>query len=242
MPKRKVQFFPGEIYHIYNRGNAKRDIFYNDRDRYRFLQAMYLSNSSNYFIGIPELERNKKSHSLLEIQNILKDNKILHEPLVKIIADCLMPNHFHFLVEEIQKDGIVRFMQRLGSSYGKYFTIKYERPGSLFQGRFKAVHMENDNQLTYLLAYINVINPAQLVELNLKEKGIKDFDKIWKWVNNYPWSTHFEYMNKRESIIIDKGLLCKIFPDPESYIRFVKDILLSKRESMYEMLDDLTID
>ena len=76
MPLRKLQFCPGEFYHIYNRGNAKQNIFYNDRDRYRFLQAMYLSNSSNSFIGIEELERNKSGYTLAEIKNILENNII----------------------------------------------------------------------------------------------------------------------------------------------------------------------
>jgi putative transposase len=242
MPLRKVQFCPGEFYHIYNRDKAKQDIFYNDRDRYRFLQAMYLSNNSNSFIGIEELERNKSGYTLVEIKNILENNKVIYNPLVRICADCLMPNHFHFFVQEIQNNGIVRFMQRLGNSYGKYFTIKYERPGSLFQGRFKAVHIENDNQLNYLLVYINVINPAQLVEFDLKERGIENFNEVWEKINDYSWSTHQEYMGKRESIIIDKGLLGRVFPTPKVYCEFVKDILRGKEKNVWGMLDGLALD
>src|SRR3989344_6160494 len=163
MPIRKVQFYPGEFYHVYNRGNAKQNIFKNDKDRYRFLQAMYLSNSNTSFLVIEELERRKSGYTLAELKEIIENNKITYNPLVRISADCLMPNHFHFLLQEIREGGVTSFMQRLGTSYAKYFNTKYDRPGSLFQGRFKAVHIKTDNQLRYLLAYINAINPAQLV-------------------------------------------------------------------------------
>jgi len=242
MPLRKVQFYPGEFYHIFNRGNARQEIFFSDKDRYRFLQAMYLSNNVNQFTGVFDLERNKSGHTLVELKELLEQNHIGYDPLVRICTDCLMPNHFHFILEELKNGGISLFMQRLGTSYGKYFTIKYDRPGSLFQGRFKAVHISNDDQLKYLLAYINVINPAQLIEPELKEAGIKDFNKIWQWVNNYNWGAHQEYMDKRNSIIIDKGLLGKIFPTVESYQKFMKGVLRGKEINMWEFIEELTID
>jgi len=172
VPIRKEQFFPGALYHIYNRGNAKGEIFYTDKDRYRFLQGLYISNNSNSNFGLTHLEGNSSGCTLLEIKEIFDKSKISYDPLIKIYIDCLMPNHFHLFAEEVKEGGIVRFMQRSGVSYGRYFTIKNDRPGSLFQGRFKAVPIETDDQLKYLLAYINVINPAQLIEPNLKEKGI----------------------------------------------------------------------
>ncbi|MCX6722471.1 MAG: hypothetical protein NT094_00180, partial [Candidatus Staskawiczbacteria bacterium] len=96
MPSRKIQFTPGEFYHIYNRGNARQNIFYNDKDMYRFLQAIYISNSGSLICGIEELENNKSGYTLAEIKNIFDSNNITPNTLVKIYADCLMPNHFHF--------------------------------------------------------------------------------------------------------------------------------------------------
>jgi putative transposase len=228
MPIRKVQFTPEEFYHIFNRGNARQEIFHTDKDRYRFLQAMYLANTSNSVMGVGDLDRNKSGYTLLDIKKLLDKKDIAYDPLVRICADVLMPNHFHFLVQEIKEGGTVEFMHRLGVSYGKYFTIKNDKPGSLFQGRFQAKHIETDEQLCYLLAYINVINPAQLAEPNLKENGIENFDRVWEFVNNYKWSSHFEYMGKRSSILIDKGLLGEIYPNSDTYEQFVKDILSSK--------------
>lgn len=154
-----------------------------------------------------------------------------------------MPNHFHLFAEEVKEGGIVRFMQRSGVSYGRYFTIKNDRPGSLFQGRFKAVPIETDDQLKYLLAYINVINPAQLIEPNLKEKGIQNFDKVWNFVDNYNWSTHQEFMGRRESILITKNeLLAEIFPTPKTYLKFVKDVLRSKEKKVWSEIDKLSLE
>lgn len=228
MPARKIQFFPGNLYHLFNRGNAKQNIFYNDKDRYRFLQGLYISNNSNSNFGLTHLERSKNGCTLLEIKNIFERNKIHYDPFVKIYVDCLMPNHYHLLVEEAKEGGIVRFMQRSGNSYARYFTTKYDRPGSLFQGRFKAVRVETDDQLKYLLAYVNIINPAQLIEPELKEKGIKDFKKVWNFADDYNWSTHQEFMGRRESILIEKSILNKMFVTPENYADFVKNILRGK--------------
>lgn len=242
MPSRKIQFIPGEFYHIYNRGNARQNIFYNDKDMYRFLQAMYISNSNSLILGIEELERNKSGYTLAQIEEILASNKVTPNTLVKICVDCLMPNHFHFLLQEIKEGGIISFMQRLGTGYAKYFTTKYDRPGSLFQGRFKAVHIGEDNQLRYLLVYINAINPAQLIEPDLKEIGIKNIGNILDWVNNYNWSTHQEFLNKRNSILVDKGLLGELYPTPEDYLLFIEDVLNSKAGKFWETIDGLTIE
>ena len=241
MPIRKIKFFSGGLFHIYNRGNAKQNIFHNDRDRYRFLQAIYLSNNSDCSIRLADFERNKVGYTLDNIRNILKSKKIIYDPLVKINADVLMPNHFHFLIEELQEHGVSRFMQRFGNSYSRYFNIKYKRPGSLFQGRFKAIHIEDDNQLKYLLAYINVINPAQLIEPDIKEKGIKNLQKILEWINKYPWSTHFEYMDLRKSPIIEKGLLGEVFPTKEIYYKFIEEILHGKK-NIWNPIEGLSID
>lgn len=242
MPIRKTEFASGEFYHIFNRGNGRQNIFYTDKDRYRFLQAMYISNVTKSGLNIGFIERHKRGYTLADIEKIIIKDDILQDPLVKICADCLMPNHFHFLLQEIQKNGIVSFMQRLCTSYGKYFTLKHDRPGSLFQGRFKAVHIKTDDQLRHLLAYINTINPAQLVEPNLKERGIENFDRTWKRVSSYKWSTHFEFTRKRDSILVDKKLLDELYPTPQAYCEFVKDVLRGKEKEFWASVEGLALE
>ena len=242
MPIRKIQFKKNEFYHIFNRGNGKENIFLDDKDRYRFFQSMFLSNNRNSFVGISALEKNKNKHTFEELKEILKDNKISYDPLVCITASCLMPDHFHFLLQEKKKKGISTFMQKLGNSYGKYFAKKYDRPGSLFAGRFKARHIKNDFQLSYIIAYINAVNPAQIEEPFLKIKGVENFSKVWERIDSYPWSTHQEFLNRRKNILFDMELAGKIFPTAKIYFEFIKEIAQGKRKDFWNEIKDLEID
>tara|TARA_Y100000310_G_scaffold96282_1_gene94041 strand:- start:7823 stop:8542 length:720 start_codon:yes stop_codon:yes gene_type:complete len=227
---RRIKFDRGKIYHVFNRGVEKRDIFLSDGDRWRFLQGMYLFNdvstSTNLLYRL-EQEKGKMHFGILK--EYMKQEGIDRKPLVRTIADCLKPNHFHLLLEELQEDGISKFMQKLGVGYTKYFNTKYERVGSLFQGTFKAVPVDKDTQLQYLLVYINVINPGQEIEPELKERGTQNVEGILKFAEEYPWSTHQEYLGKRDSIIVDKGVTEDLFSTPEQYHEFARDVLLGKK-------------
>lgn len=240
MPQRKEKFSPGIFAHIFNRGNGRRNIFLDDRDRYRFLQAIYLSNNSNKgLVHIRELERSREGLTIEDLQRILQERNIKIKPLVRIMADCLKGNHYHLLLQEVEENGIVRFMQRLGDSYGRYFSIKYDSPGSLFQGRFKAVIVENTEQLRHLLVYINVINPAEIIEPRIKEVGIRNLKSVWGYVEKYKWSTHQEYMRRRDSLIVDKDILGELFPTSNEYARFAKDVLRGRGS---DTIQDLMIE
>jgi len=226
---RKVKFEAGGIYHVYNRGVEKRDVFISDGDRWRFLQGMYLFNDESAATNLLyRLEREKGKMHFGILQEYMKQERILRKPLVHIMADCLKPNHFHLLLEEIQEGGISRFMHKLGTGYTKYFNKKYERVGGLFQGKFKAIEVRDDEQLRYLLAYINAINPGQEIEPELKTRAY-DPEQILAFIEHYPWSTHLEYLGKRDSIIVDKGIAGKIFSTPKNYLDFVGDIIRGKK-------------
>ena len=227
---RKIKFEPSKIYHVFNRGVEKRDIFLSDGDRWRFLQGMYLFNDESATTNLLyRLEKEKGRMHFGILREYMKKEGIERKPLVRIMADCLKPNHFHFLLEEIQKNGISRFMHKLGVGYVKYFNKKYERVGPLFQGVFKAVEIKKDEQLHYIIAYINVINPGQELEPELKTVA-EDPEEIMRFIEHYPWSTHLEYLGKRDSIITDKGIAAKLFPTPKSYLQFVRDIVRGKKK------------
>jgi len=227
MRKHKLQV--GKIYHVFNRGVEKRDIFLSDGDRWRFLQGLYLFNSETGSTNLLyRLEQEKGRMHFGILREYMKEAGVERRPLVRIMADCLKPNHFHLLIEEIQRDGISRFMHKLAVGYTGYFNKKYERVGPLFQGAFKAVEIKKDEQLHYIIAYINVINPGQELEPELKTAA-KDPEEIMRFIEHYPWSTHLEYLGKRDSIITDMGIAAKIFPNPKSYLGFVRDIVRGKK-------------
>ena len=237
---RKTKFEVGKIYHVYNRGVEKRNIFLGDGDRWRFLQGLYLFNDeAGSFNLLYRLEQEKGKMHFGILREHMKKEGAERSPLVRIMADCLKPNHFHLLIEETQEGGISKFMHKLGVGYTKYFNTKYERVGPLFQGAFKAVGVKSDDQLTYLIAYINVINPGQELEPDLKSVA-QDPDEVLRFVENYPWSTHQEYLGKRESIIVDKGIAGELFSTPAKYKNFVTDILLGKKQ--LQLSNDILLD
>ncbi len=242
MPVRKIKFEKGKFYHIYNRGIGRESIFLSDKDAYRFLQAIYLSNNSRTFLGISELERNKSGYSIEEIEKMLKKNKIYVNRLVSVCALCLLPDHFHLILKERQKGGIARFMQKLGTSYGKYFANKYIRKGSLFQGRFKAIKIKNDSQVANALAYVNCVNPAEISEPHLRIKGVENFKKVWDETDAYQWSTHQEFMGRRKSVFLDKSAFLKVFPSLKSYCDFARKILLDKDHGFWKEIINFSFD
>ncbi|MDP3991234.1 MAG: transposase [Candidatus Nealsonbacteria bacterium] len=180
-----------------------------------------------------QIEREMGMANFKTMREFIINNQIDKKSLVRIMADCLMPNHFHLLIEEINNNGISRFMHKLGVGYTGYFNKKYERVGGLFQGAFKAVQITDELYLKYLLIYINIINPGQLIEPELKEKGLKNLDKIMKFAENYLWSTNQEYLNKRDSIIIEKGIAGPLFANRDEYQEFARNILLGKKSSQF---------
>ncbi len=237
---RTIKFVKNNIYHIFNRGVEKRDIFLEDNDRWRFLQGLFLFNDVRISASLLwDLERSHGAVTFGVLKKYFKDWSKGRKPLVRILADCLMPNHYHLLVEEIEEDGITKFMHKLGTGYTNYFNKKYVRVGSLFQGTFKAHAVKDDVYLQYVLVYINVLNSAQLVEPALKEEGIKDQEAVLKFAKDYPWSTHQEYLGLRDSIIIDQGLFKDIFPDSKHYEDFVRRVLPKQKrfEDMYKFLE-----
>jgi putative transposase len=226
--RKKKQFTIGKIYHVYNRGVAKYSICNKENDRWRFLQGFCLFNDKNSAANVLwQLARNRGELNLKVLKNYIVGHQ--REPLVHILAYCIMGNHFHLLIEEIEEGGIIKFMHKLGTGYVRYFNNKYKRVGPLFQGRFKAALVDEERYLLYLLIYINVINPGQFIQPNLKEEGIKDIQKIIKAAEEYHWSSHLDYLGKRGSIILNRGIFDGILPTPKEYQDLVKNVLRDKK-------------
>ena len=114
------------------------------------------------------------------------------DTLVDIGAWCLMPNHFHLLIREKTESGISTFMKKLLTSYSMYFNKKYHRTGSLFEGPFKAKHLDYDQYLKYQFTYIH-LNPIGIVDSGWKEKRIEDKKKAKTFLDNYKYSSYSDY-------------------------------------------------
>jgi len=166
MSNRKTKFTNEQCYHAFNRGVDKRKIFLDQKDYERFLLSMILLNDETDGLMIQWRDYSKlnpkvKPSEFLRL-NLRSAGK---KPLVEIIAYCLNPNHYHFILKQLAEKGIEKFMQKIGTSYTMYFNQKYKRSGSLFQGTFKSVHIDPDDYLLYLSAYVNKNNFAFLEKM-----------------------------------------------------------------------------
>ncbi len=142
MNSRDYKFFrPGHYYHIYNRGDNREQIFNDEADYLNFIKRM------------------KMVQGLMPIINSGLRIRPVPQGSFTIICFCLMPNHFHFLIRQNTDLPIGELMNKVSTSYAKYFNAKYKRIGNLFQDTFKAKLVDNDSYLTYVTAYIHN-NPA----------------------------------------------------------------------------------
>ncbi len=217
---RPIEFAPEEFYHVYNRGTEKRKIFMARNDYGRFLALMYLANQEE------PTELKLQGRTLERIRKPRKGKQ-----LVDIVTYCLMPNHFHLLIREIEEGGISKFMQKLTTGYTMYFNKRNERNGSLFQGRFKATHVADDRYLRYLISYIH-LNPIKLIEPKWKETGITNKVLAERYLETYTPSSYLDYLGKKrlEGMVLSREALPEYFSSCADFKIFVAEWLTYKPE------------
>lgn len=79
---------------------------------------------------------------------------------VDIHAWVLMTNHVHLLCTPRTENAISRMMQLVGRQYVRYFNVRYQRTGTLWEGRFKSCLVQEDIYLLQLYRYIE-LNPVR---------------------------------------------------------------------------------
>ncbi|MCL5020018.1 MAG: transposase [Patescibacteria group bacterium] len=196
MPYRATPFVNDCFYHVYNRGVEKRQIFLIERDYQRFLQTLYYYQ----FIG-PK----PRYSTRLRFKNKEFDK---NPKIVEIVCYCLMPNHFHLLLKQLKAGGIQEFLSKTINSYTKYFNTKHRRIGHLFQGQFKAVSVETDEQLLHLSRYIH-LNPY-----------VAGITKEWK---DFSYSSIQEFIGNAVFPICETRYILDFFGKLNNYESFVTD-------------------
>lgn len=215
---RDVAFKDGEFYHIYNRGVERRTIFLGYRDYERFLRALDLFNDQAIVSNFARL---------LDVQGETSNNTKVS--LIDIVCFCLMPNHFHLLVRQRGEDGITKFMRKLGTGYTMYFNKKNHRTGVLFEGAFKAVHVDADEQLNHLPRYIH-LNPLELIERGWKGQGVKHWERASTFLQQYPWSSYTHFLGTRGyGSILNTGLISQYFDEGEAHAKSLRQWVASRR-------------
>lgn len=236
---KRPQFVTDYFYHIYNRGVEKRDIFLDDADHFRFIRGLYEFNDSNPTALSKMINFRGRSSELPEVSED-GPRHLSRKKIVEIVCFCLMPNHFHLLLKQIRDNGIPLFMKKLATGYAMYFNTKYKRSGVFFQGRYKAIIVEKEEYLLHLSRYIH-LNPVELIEPQWKERGIKDKNKVFSFLENYRWSSYPDYIGKKNfpSITKDgKDIILEIEGGSLAYKRFVESWL----EKDFQIVQDTILE
>lgn len=220
MPSRISPFEIDKYYHIFNRGVAKQPTFGVDQDYRQAQLTMMFYQVTNPPVKLSRYKSLPKEEKERIMKNIVNDNK-----LVEIIAYVLMPNHFHFLLKQRVTNGITKFVNQFANSYTKYYNTKHTRVGHLFQGVFKSVQIESEEQLIHVSRYIH---------LNPYTSSLVSKDQL----KSYPWSSYPDYL-RNSSIFINISTVLERF-NKYKYEEFVLNHADYARELEY--IKHLTID
>lgn len=205
---RKIQFVNGEYYHVYNRSVEERQLFEIEGDYLRFLRGLKDFNNKSFY------EERKKiidSRGFKELSSFLTGQ----DKVVSVLSHSLIPNHYHFILKQIVDGGISKFMHKLGTSYTNFFNKKFGRSGSLFQGPFKAIHINTNEYLLWLFGYVN---------------GNIEIHKIAE-AETYKWSSYRYFLGlEKNEVLDDKNIILSQFSTLEELKNFVKMVIEESRK------------
>lgn len=175
-------------YHVFNRGVDRRPVFNGARDYEHFYSLLdrYLE---------PTVKKNKN--------NFTYPN---YASSVSLLAFCLMSNHFHLLLREDELNAMPRFMQSLKTAYCRYFNLKHERTGVLFETSYHHRPIQNDGDWLHISRYIH-LNPLAIT---------KDYD-------SYPHSSMRFYLYNPAPPWFDTQTINSSFANPLAYKEFHED-------------------
>ena len=151
----------------------------------------------------------------IRITNVDKDDFVLH-------SFCLMPNHFHLMIEQKKDVSISTLILKICTSYAKYLNRKYQRVGHVFQDQFKAVQIENDSQLMWTSAYIHT-NPVK--------------DRFVKNPSDWQWSSYNDFALNRDLLIVYKDLLKDMFGTKNDFKKETLRLVTDEKPMSRTVLD-----
>ncbi|MEK7525389.1 MAG: transposase [Patescibacteria group bacterium] len=209
--KNTIRYYePDGYYHVYNRGVEKRKIFLDKNDYSRFVDIL-----EGYLAPKPPPTKQL-------VRNTPYWRSLLDEGEITLLCYCLMPNHFHLLLRQKSENGVTKFMRRISNAYVRHFNKKYARVGALFQGKFKAVRIDNEAYLLHLSRYIH---------LNRQEVGPLD---------NYPYSSYPNFIGKIESEWLNPNEILTYFSTTNHKLTYKN--FVESRLNIPTPIDNLTLE
>lgn len=171
-------------YHVYARGSDKQKIFLDESDFVYFLSLIkrYLSR---------ETARSPRGASYEKLYDDMK-----------LLAYCLMTNHFHMLLHQTSEGVMTRLMRGVMTAYSMYFNKKYGRTGPLFESRYRASQITSDIYLLHISRYIH-LNPNR-----------------WQ---DYRYSSLTAYISESHPDWISTQTIKGLFGSQKEYFQFHED-------------------
>ena len=221
MPQRSVVLATNETYHVFNRSIAKAPLF---STKWHLNKAEEIVE----FYMYPQVLRLSKLRTLppdTKKEYIIAYRK--REPLVEIYSFAFMPNHYHFLLKQLSDNGISRFISNVQNSFAKFYNLKNDRNGALFQNSFKAKRAETEEQFLHISRYIH-LNPVTSYLIEFKDLA------------TYSYTSFPYYINQGHSLIANTKVILDLVGSKENYIQFVSDQVEYQRELV--LIKDLIIE
>lgn len=216
----------GSIMHVVKRGARGLPIVRDDADKQRFLKLLYYANDTYH--------DEFWDQSTKELDLFGRPEKWPEqEPLVKILAWTLMPNHFHLVIKEIVEGGMAKFMQKLCGSMTTHFNRKYKEKGSLFQSSYRGKNSElhGDSYLRLLAVYVMVKNPFELYPGGLAE-AIRCFDEAYEWVLEQSFCSTRGFVSRQLAPVGNADLFGEMFRSSADFKEFSRDLLRNKLDQL----------
>ena len=160
MPRNERLIEAGVVYHVLNRGNDRMAVFHKDADYQAFVDLMTLSGE-----------------------------RVRCGPM-RVLAYALMPNHFHLVLWPRQDGALSQWMQWLLTAHVRRYHRHYHGSGHVWQGRFKAFPIQQDEHLLTVLRYVER-NPLRA--------------KLVRRAENWPWSSLHWRQEKQRLMFLDEG-------------------------------------
>lgn len=189
MPGRNITklFAPESCYHVYNRGVNRRLIFKDEAD-YDFFTKLF----TRYIGNKPTTDSKGRIYPW-------------YGERLSLLAYCLMPNHFHLLINQEDESAMTQFMLSLGTAYTMYFNKKYKRRGPLFENHYRASLINNDVYLQHISRYIH-LNPIDYADWLHSSLGYYlGRIQAGEWLNTEPVLELFDSVQQYRSFVTDYG-------------------------------------
>ncbi len=139
--------------------------------------------------------------------------KYLPKYHVSVMAYCLMPNHYHFLLRQNDNGSISRFIQTTFNAYSQAINLSSGHSGTLFQGRVKGLEITSNEYAVRLARYIHY-NPVAA--------GLVGKPEAWEF------SDYLDWAGFREGKLSDLTLRDAYYSSPREYRTLMNEYIIEK--------------